>query len=253
MAEWTRRGFIRASAIGAGLLTGAGGISKLLAQTSSGCSISSNFNGTSIQGGDFIWFNSVVKVSGLGGQPVTVCFAGLPIQFTVGGVRVTVPLPPSSITFSPDVVLATTDFVAGQWVTTVLSAGLSGNVFLGGAAFRVPSGGLPGGIKNVTWQGMFYSATPGVTAQWKWSAAAYHCAGFMDQGYAGLGVKPVDDGDASPYKNSDHAGTPENFRRYVVGGARGGGGSSYTGSYSGTTTCDCEASGGCGYEGGGGS
>jgi hypothetical protein len=58
--------------------------------------------------------------------------------------------------------------------------------------------------------------------------------------YTGLGVKPVDDNDASIYThNADHAGTPENFKPYVIGGARGGGGSNYTGSYSGTGTARC--------------
>jgi hypothetical protein len=61
----------------------------------------------------------------------------------------------------------------------------------------------------------------------------YHAPGFGDN-YNALGVKPVDDNNASDYLNSHHAGTPENFTPYVVGGARGGGGSNYTGSYSGT-------------------
>ena len=30
--------------------------------------------------------------------------------------------------------------------------------------------------------------------------------------YSSLGVKPVDDNKASQYQNSDHAGTPENFK-----------------------------------------
>ena len=51
-----------------------------------------------------------------------------------------------------------------------------------------------------------------------------------------IGVKPVDDNHASVYQNSDHAGTPENFKMFVVGGATGGGGSNYTGGYSGTDT-----------------
>jgi len=42
---------------------------------------------------------------------------------------------------------------------------------------------------------------------------------------------------ASIYKNSDHAGTPENFKTFVVGGATGGGGSNFTGSYSATGSC----------------
>ncbi len=55
--------------------------------------------------------------------------------------------------------------------------------------------------------------------------------------YNSLGVKPVDDNKASQNKNSDHAGTPENFKSFVIGGARGGGGSNFTGSYSGTGSC----------------
>jgi hypothetical protein len=47
-------------------------------------------------------------------------------------------------------------------------------------------------------------------------------------------VKPVDDNKASIYQNSDHAGTPEYFQTYVIGGATGGGGSNFTGSYSAT-------------------
>src|SRR5262249_22678755 len=50
------------------------------------------------------------------------------------------------------------------------------------------------------------------------------------------GVKPVDDNNASAYQNSHHAGTPENFRNFVTGGARGGGGSNFTGSYSATAS-----------------
>jgi hypothetical protein len=42
---------------------------------------------------------------------------------------------------------------------------------------------------------------------------------------------------ASIYKNSDHAGTPENFRASVTGGASGGGGSNFNGSYTATGSC----------------
>ena len=107
-------------------------------------------------------------------------------------------------------------------------------MFLDGVAFRAPTpGGFPGGIKDVSWQGMFFSTTPGLTIQWKWAAAVYHAVD-LSADYNALGVKPVDDTNASDYLNSHHAGTPENVTPYVVGGARGGGGSNYTGSYSGT-------------------
>src|SRR5215831_9122673 len=55
--------------------------------------------------------------------------------------------------------------------------------------------------------------------------------------YNPSGVKPVDDNKASQYKDSDHAGTPENFKAFVIGGATGGGRSNFTGSYSGTGSC----------------
>jgi len=246
MANLTRRDFITRSAIGAGALAGRGALSDVLAQTQSGCSITSNFNGTKINGGDYIWFSSVMKVQGLGSDPVSISFAGPPILFTVDGAVVMIPVPPSVVTFTPGLVLATTEFVGGQWMTAVPSSGIGGNVFLDGVAFLVPPDGLPGGIKNVTWQGMFCSSMPGVSIQWQWAAAVYRFAGFLDQGYEGLGVKPVDDNAASLYKNSHHAGTPENFRGYVVGGARGGGGSNFTGSYSGTASCNASMTIGCG-------
>ena len=54
--------------------------------------------------------------------------------------------------------------------------------------------------------------------------------------YNALGVKPVDDNKKNPYLNADHAGTPENFKPFVIGGATGGGGTNYTGGLSGTAS-----------------
>ena len=59
--------------------------------------------------------------------------------------------------------------------------------------------------------------------------------------YNALGIKPTHTLTCL-YQNSDHAGTPEgvdsnsgqSFKAFVVGGARGGGGSNWTGSWSGT-------------------
>jgi hypothetical protein len=57
--------------------------------------------------------------------------------------------------------------------------------------------------------------------QWQWAAAVYSQFGAD---YNSLGVKPVDDNCGSQYQNSDHAGTPENYKQFALGGARGGGG-----------------------------
>jgi hypothetical protein len=236
----TRRSFFaKTSAVGAGLgfLAATGAPRQALAQSSNGVSaISSNFNGTAFSPGDWIWFTSVLKVHGLGSQAVTIGFMGS-IQFSVNGTLYVIPAPSALVTFSPSVTLATTVLSSGMWITTVPLSGLAGNVFLDGVAAQAPTpAGLPGGIQPVTWQGAFFSMTPGLNVQWQWAAAVYMNSSF-GANYNLLGVKPVDDNKASVYQNSDHAGTPENFEQYVVGGATGGGGSNFTGSYSGTEAC----------------
>jgi hypothetical protein len=78
---------------------------------------------------------------------------------------------------------------------------------------------FPGGINPVTWSGTFTSDTPGVTIDWQWAAAVYTS---FSSNPSQLGIKPVDDKQASIYQNSDHAGAPESFKGFVVGGAPGG-------------------------------
>jgi len=189
-------------------------------------SIASNFNGTAVGAANYIWFNSVLDVTGLGSSPVTIRF----FNQTVTSASFTLTVPDAVVTFDPLATTATTTFSGGQWVTRVPSSGLAGNTFLSGLAYQLP-GNLPGGLNPVTWSGTFVSDTAGVQVKWKWAAAAYS---NFSTNYNLLGVKPVDDNHASQYQNSDHAGTPENFKAYVIGGARGSGGSNYTGGYSGT-------------------
>ncbi len=225
-----------------------GSTSPPLTQTVKGASgtssITANFNGAPIAAGNDVWFNSVLKVSGLGTSPVTIGLQNATISFTAGGQTYNLAVPNALITFSPTATSASTTYDAGTntWLTTVPSTGLSGNVFLDGLIFPVMSS-LPGGIKNLTWQGTFMSSSPGVSIQWQWAAAVYPAAHFSGD-YNALEVKPVDDNHVTLYtgqggttplaQNSDHAGTPEEFKQYVIGGATGGGGSNYTGGYSGT-------------------
>ncbi len=198
-------------------------------------SITANFNGTAIAGGDTIWFTSVLKPSGLGSNPVAIFVRKAAVTFTANGTNYSVPVPDSNIIFSPSATSATISFDSTKnlWQITVPSSGLAGNSLLDGTQFIVPAGGLPGGIQNVKWQASFSTDTPGISMQWQWAAAVYTS---FNTSYSGLGVKPVDDNKASQYQNSDHAGTPENYKTHVTGGATGGGGSNYTGSYSGTAS-----------------
>lgn len=227
-----------AGGVGSGVLQSA----ELLALTpvsNGSSSISSNFNGTPIAGGDFIWFNSVLKPRGLGSSPVTVRVQNSSIQFTSNNTAFNLAVPNATITFSPSITTATASFdtSTNTWSISAPSSGLAGNTFLDGLIFQVPAGGLPGGVKPVTWQSNFSTDTAGVTLQWQWAASVYPAADFSAD-YNVLGVKPVDDNKASIYQNSDHAGTPEYFKcqNCLPGGATGGGGSNFTGSYSGTAS-----------------
>jgi hypothetical protein len=199
-------------------------------------SIKSNFNGTAIPGGDWIWFNSVLKASGASSGG-TITFTGQTITFG----STTVPVRDATITFSPSATTATTVFNVPElrWETTV-PAKFGDNVFLSGLGFHVPAGGLPGGINPVTWSGNF-STSPGISLNWQWGAAVYGEA-FTNGGvleYEYLKVKPVHSTSLDAYHNGDQAGTPENplVKHAVTGGARGGGGSNFTGSYSATGHC----------------
>lgn len=193
--------------------------------------INSNFNGTAISTGNSIWFNSILKVKDMDEIGGSVRFVNSIIQFTANGINYNLIVPDAMITFSPTATVATTTFnvIINAW-ETIIPSSYSGNVFLSGLAYQLMEN-LPGGINPVTWSGQFWADKPGLTVEWKWAAAVYT---QFSADYNAIGVKPVDGDKLNPYHNSDHAGTPENFKSYVIGGARGGGGSNYTGGYSGT-------------------
>jgi len=161
---------------------------------------------------------------------VTVTFTNQTI--TIPGIG-SVPVPAATVMFVPGQGFATTSF-AGTWTTTVPSS-IKGNTFFSGHSVQVPTG-LPGSVRPVTWSGTITIDTPGVSICWQWAAANYPT--FSND--AGLMVKSVDDKTLDPqYQNADHAGTPENFKQFVVGGGTGGGASNYTGSLS-RTKCVCQ-------------
>jgi hypothetical protein len=197
----------------------------------------SNFNGTPIQSGSFIWFNANFTARGIPSTGATILFQASTITFTADQLY-NVPVPNAQITFDPNAVCASTTFDTGTqtWMTTVPLSG-SDEIFLSGVAFPVPAG-FSRVNGPVAWQGTFTSNTAGISVGWKWGAAVYKT---FSLDYNLLGVKPTHTRTCL-YNNSDHAGTPEGvdpgsgqpFKDFVVGGARGGGGSNWTGSWSGT-------------------
>jgi hypothetical protein len=197
------------------------------------------FNRWPIQEGTFIWFNANLTASGIPSSGATIFFQDSSIHFTADQTY-TVPVPVAEITFSPDVTCASTTFDGKKWITTVPLSG-SDEIFLSGVAFPVPvSFSKVGGwvLPPVTWHGAFSSTAASAKIKWKWGAAVYT---NFSTNYNLVGVKPTHS-TACLYNNSDHAGTPENLKSYVIRGARGGGGSNWTGFWSATHTAQPKSS-----------
>ncbi|HEV2166688.1 MAG TPA: hypothetical protein VGS23_06935 [Thermoplasmata archaeon] len=196
-------------------------------------SITSGFNAQTVEAHSTIWFASVMQWVGNTPKILThVHFVDQKLTFAApNGTTWTVNVPAALVTYDPNATTAVTvwNSTAYRWETTV-PASYTGDVFISGYAYYVASGSVPGGT-HVAWSGEFQSSENCLSFNWKWAAAVY--SPFAEH-YADVGVKPVDSNQLSKYTNSDHAGTPENYKADLKAGARGGGGSNFTGSYSGT-------------------
>ncbi len=198
---------------------------------------SQGFNGTQIPSGDYIWFNSNFTANGIPASGTTLSFTNSTITFTAGGTQYTVPVPNGQVTFSTSATCATTtyDATTNTWLTTVPVGG-DDEILMQDVAWLVPNnfGQVTG---QVTWNTTMSTDASGVSVQWKWGAAVY--SQFTND-YNQLAVKPTHNNSCA-YNNGDHAGTPEGdnangepWKDFVVGGGTGGGGSNWTGSWSGT-------------------
>jgi len=145
-------------------------------------------------------------------------------------------VPNSRIRFDAAVTSATTQLINNVWETAVPRT-FTDFVFMGGLSYQVPAN-LPGNITNVRWSATITINKSGVRPTWKWAAAAY--TSFAAN--SGLNIKPLNGSTQNPYANNDLAGTPENFKTSLVSGAKGTGGTNYTGSYSSTSTATCAVS-----------
>ncbi|MCB0375147.1 MAG: hypothetical protein KDD04_04450, partial [Sinomicrobium sp.] len=164
------------------------------AQCNSTSTIGSNFNGTSINGGNYLWFNShLTGVSGYSSVPFTIYYEGGTVTFTSNGTPYTLPVPKAAITFSSTVTQASTFYNAATdtWETQIPIGSANNDPFLSGFALQVPAGGFPGGTNPVTWSGDFYTDQAGVATAWQWSAAVYTS---FSTNYNALGVQVIDGG-----------------------------------------------------------
>ena len=192
-------------------------------------SIESQFNSQMPRGSSCVWFNA--HVSAQPGQEATIYCKNASVKI-VGrsGQKYTYPVPDGTIVFSASATNATTTFDGTQWTTTVPTAG-DDEIFMAGLSVPMLSDFARAG--SVTWQCDFTSDMAGLNLNWQWSASAY---GTDLSQYGSLGVKASHNNACSTgagFKSSDHAGTPGTVKGFLAPGCRGGGGSNYTGSWSG--------------------
>jgi hypothetical protein len=182
---------------------------------------------------DTIWFNAHIKVSGVPSSGATITFCGSTVTSSAFSANV----PNGVIVFSPSASCTSTSFNSSTntWTTTTPSSANDDEIFLTGLALQVPSG-LPGGGISPNLCGIFSSTVAGLNVQWQWGAAVYTCWPPAPGVYNMLNVKAGHQ-TACNVNNGDHAGTPENGSfQCVTGGATGGGGANFTGSWSGTVS-----------------
>ena len=153
---------------------------------------SSNFNGTPISGGDYIWFNSNFSVKGIPSTGATLTLNSSTISFKSGTNSYNLAVPNAQVVFSPSATCTSVSFNSGTntWVTTVPIKGDGDDeIFLSGLAWQVPVGGLSGGSNPVDWDGTFNpNGVSGISVNWKWGAAVYS---NFSTNYNALGVKEV--------------------------------------------------------------
>jgi hypothetical protein len=136
-------------------------------------SISSNFNGTAIPGGRYIWFSAVMKASGIPSTGTTITFSG----GKVSSAQFNQTVPNAVVIYSPSTTAAsaTTTYDAGtNTFTTTVPLSSSGNTLITGYALPVPAAGYPGGLNPVTLSGKISTSSPGVGVNWQWAAAGLH-------------------------------------------------------------------------------
>jgi hypothetical protein len=146
-------------------------------------------------------------------------------------------LPSGVLVFDPSApATPTTTFntISNQWTTTFNPNHLSDEMFFDGAAIPVDSNLSGGGQATLS----FVTSTNdnSLAFSWQWSAAVFKYWPSYSPTSAGYNAAQI-----LPYHASDHAGTPENktIQQSLIQGPRGGGGSNYTGSWSGTGNGKC--------------
>jgi hypothetical protein len=175
-----------------------------------------------------VWINAHLDASDVPTNTITtVDFTGVTLVVHATSYA----LPNGQVVFNPAVSTPSTVVNAdGSWTTTV-NPTFTGDIFFDGQAIPVDSNQENGGHGNTSSTLSFStsSSDSSLKFQWQWSAAVY----TSWPGNAAALIEPV--------HGTQQAGAPLNLalEKDLIQGPRGGGGSNFTGSWSGTGHGTC--------------
>lgn len=191
-----------------------------------------SWNGFTAPAGSVVWINAHLDASNVPTNTITtVDFTGVTLVVNTTSYA----LPNGQVVFNPATSTPTTVVNAdGSWTTTV-NPTFSNDIFFDGQAIPVDSNMENGGHGN-TGSTLSFSTNSSDSAlkfQWQWSAAVY----TSWPGNANANIEPV--------QANLQAGAPQNtaVQKDLIQGPRGGGGSNFTGSWSGTGQGTCQGTG----------
>jgi hypothetical protein len=192
--------------------------------------ICGNFNSQNPNGG-WLWCNAHISCNPPS-QPCTIYCQNASLTLTCNdGKTYTFPIPDCQVAFT-NCSSGSCSFNGTSWTTTHPCSNDS-QIFLSGCG--IPWQSDFANCQSVCWTGCFSCSTTNVNCNWQWSAACYNTS---LSNCSSINVKPCQNAPCS-YNNGDQCGTPENCKSYVTGGACGGGGGNWTGSWSSTGSFTC--------------
>jgi hypothetical protein len=187
-----------------------------------------SWNGFTAPAGSVVWINAHLDAKNVPNNTITtVDFTGVTLQVNTTAYS----LPNGQVVFNPAVQTPSTVVNAdGSWTTTVNSNFNNDIFFVGGAIpvdLNMENGG--NGNTNSTLSFSTNSSDSTFQFQWQWGAAVY----TSWPGNAAADIEPV--------HAQQQAGAPLNLavEADLIQGPRGGGGSNFTGSWSGTGQGNC--------------
>ena len=187
-----------------------------------------SWNGFTAPAGSVVWINAHLDAKNVPTNTITtVDFTGVTLVVNT----TTYALPNGQVVFNPAISTPTTVVNAdGSWTTTV-NPTFNNDIFFDGQAIPVDSNMENGGHGNTgsTLSFSTNSSDSTLQFQWQWGAAVY----TSWPGNAAANIEPV--------HAAQQAGAPLNtaVEADLIQGPRGGGGSNFTGSWSGTGQGTC--------------